>query len=139
MFTGGHCHSRAIPSALPPRRKRPSSSLRYAVPPLLNYPPPPQNLLLLSMMSKKRSGGFFLRAYFRGDGARRKKDRKIVCSRKVICYLTYVRIDSNNQQQPTKTKNYHHETLLRFIRQLHRPQPCGALKWLCQPRRSHSF
>ena len=112
MFTGGHCHSRAIPSAPPPRRKRPRSS-RYAVPPLLNYPPPPQNLLLLVLLLPQPCGGFFLRAYFRGDGARRKKI-KIVCGLKVICYLTHVRIDSNNNssnnqttKQPTIMRHYY--------------------------------
>ena len=132
MFTGGHCHSRAIPSAPPPPPEATKliTPLR-STPPLLKYQPPPQNLLLLSMMSKKRSGGFLPGGFFPGCRGTKKKRQKKVCSRKVICYLTYVRIDSNNQQQPTKTKNYHHETLLRFIRQLHRPQPDGALKWLC--------
>ena len=98
MFTGGHCHSRATPRGLPPRRKRPSSSLRYAVPPLLNYPPPPQNLLLLSMMSKKRSGGFFPGGFFPGRWGTKKKDKNSLW---VKSFLLSYSCKDRQQQQPT--------------------------------------
>ena len=94
MFTGGHCHSRAIPSAPPP----PAEATKLT--PLRSTPPPELSastaeLTITSTITTANPGGFFP-----GGWGTKKKRQKIVCGLKVICYLTHVRIDSSNNQQP---------------------------------------
>ena len=121
MFTGGHCHSRAIPSAPPP----PAEATKLT--PLRSTPPPELSastaeLTINSTITTANPRGFFPG----GRGTKKKKTEKSLHPKS---YLLSYSCKDRQQQQPTKT--HYHETLLRFIRQLHRPQPDGTHKWLC--------
>ncbi len=128
MFTGGHCHSRAIPSAPPP----PAEATKLITP--LRSTPPPElsastaELTITITITTATLRGLFSEGLFPGRWGTKKKDKNSLW---VKSYLLSYSCKDRQQQQPTTITNYHHETLLRFIRQLHRPQPDGALKWLC--------
>ena len=94
MFTGGHCHSRAIPSASPP----PAEATKII--PLRSTPPPELSASTAELTINSTITTANPRGFFPGGRGTKKKRQKKVCSRKVICYLTYVRIDSSNNQQP---------------------------------------
>ena len=97
MFTGGYGRGDAIPSALPPRRKRPSSP-RYAVPPPPEISPPPQNLIVLLLVLPQPCGGFFPGGFFPGRWGTKKKDKNSLW---VKSFLLSYSCKDRQQQQPT--------------------------------------
>ena len=119
---------RLYPRPSPPRRKRPSSS-RYAVPPPPELSASTAELTITSTITTATLRGLFSRGLFSGEmGHEEKKTEKSLQPKSYL--LSYPCKDRQQQhQQPTKT--HYHETLLRFIRQLHRPQPGGIYKWIC--------
>ena len=110
MFTGGHCHSRAIPSAPPP----PAEATKLT--PLRSTPPPELSastaeLTITSTITTATLRGLFSDGLFPGGRGTKKKRQKIVCRLKVICYLTCVRIDSsnnNNNNQPNTIMRHYY-------------------------------
>jgi len=97
MFTGGHCHSRATPRGLPPRRKRPSSP-RYAVPPPPELSASTAELTINSTITTATLRGLFSEGFFPGRWGTKKKDKNSLW---VKSYLLSYSCKDRQQQQPT--------------------------------------
>ena len=97
MFTGGHCHSRAIPSAPPP----PAEATKLT--PLRSTPPPELSastaeLTINSTITTATLRGLFSEGVFPGRWGTMKKDKN---SLQPKSYLLSYSCKNRQQQQPT--------------------------------------
>jgi len=97
MFTGGHCHSRAIPSAPPP----PAEATKLI--PLRSTPPPELSastaeLTINSTITTATLRGLFSEGLFPGRWGTKKKDKNSLW---VKSYLLSYSCKDRQQQQPT--------------------------------------
>jgi len=96
MFTGGHCHSKAIPSALPPAEATKLTPLRSTPPPELSAST--AELTITSTITTATLRGLFSEGFFPGRWGTKKKDKNSLW---VKSYLLSYSCKDRQQQQPT--------------------------------------